>query len=433
MVLINGGYKEALDFIMRRELFGVKLGLDNITRFLSRLDNPQEKFRSVHIAGTNGKGSTAASIESILRRAGYKTGIFTSPHLTDYRERIRVNGKQISKSYIVDFVRKYNSIISRHKITFFETCTALAFCYFADRKVDIAIVEVGLGGRLDATNTLIPVLSIITDISLDHTNILGDSLTRIAFEKAGIVKPGIPVLAGIMPGEPRKEIERICRERKAPFIRLSRKDFKTYGGNAEFSPRFDFDYCQNGLKLNRVCSGLYGDHQIDNSALSIRAVDLLKNDGFFAGKRNIRLGLRNVYWPGRFEIIKVKGRPTVILDVGHNPSGIKALVKCFKKVFPKQMADIVMGFVRNKNIDESVRYIESIARRVEIVRLNTHRSAEPEEIASFFNKSLTVNISQSIINSTMRLVDSAGPDDKIIICGSHYAVGEIRPLLKKIL
>lgn len=433
MAISEGGYKAALDFIMRRELFGIKLGLDNITRFLDRLDHPQDKFRSVHIAGTNGKGSTAAYIESILRQAGYKTGIFTSPHLTDYRERIRVDGKQISRKYIIDFVSKYHSIISRQKITFFETCTALAFCYFADCKVDIAIVEVGLGGRLDATNTLVPVLSVITDISLDHTNILGDSLIKIAFEKAGIVKPGVPVLAGIMPGEPRKEIARVCREKRAPFIYLSKKDFPHNGNNAKGNSLFNFDYCHDGLILNRICSGLYGNHQIANSALSIRAVDLLKRVNFPVRKKDIRSGLKNVYWPGRFEIIKTKGKPTIIMDVGHNPSGIRAMVRCFKRLFPGQKADLVMGFVRNKKLDESVRYLESIAGRVEIVRLKTQRSADPDEIASYFKNSRLLNVSQSVIDSARKLIDLAGPDDKIIICGSHYAVGELKPVIKKIL
>lgn len=414
----KGGYSSALNFIMRRELFGMKLGLDNISKFLARIGTPQNNFRSVHIAGTNGKGSTAAFIESILRQAGYKTGIFTSPHLVDYRERIRVNGEQIEKRFITSFVRKYRNLISRNKVTFFETCTALAFCYFASKKVDIAIVETGLGGRLDATNTLTPVLSIITDISFDHTNILGDTLKEIAYEKAGIIKENAPVLLGLMKPEPRAEIRRICRERGASMSYLKKSHF-----SRDVHP-FRFAYHHNSWHLDNLQSPLPGNHQINNAAVAIYAVELLGSLGLPDGKRYIRGGLKRTYWPGRFQTIKGRGKPTVILDVGHNPAGIKAMVDCFKLLNPGKKAYIVVGFVRNKNLRESVGYINSIAERAEIVRLKTQRTAEPEEIAPYFSRKTPVSISDSVIDSARKLIDLAGSDDIIIVCGSHYAVGD---------
>jgi dihydrofolate synthase/folylpolyglutamate synthase len=400
-------------------LFGIKLGLDNIANFLDKIDNPQNRFASIHIAGTNGKGSTAAFIESILRRAGYKTGIFTSPHLADYRERIRVDGQPISKKYITDFVKKYRHSLARDKITFFETCTALAFCYLASRRVDVGIIEVGLGGRLDATNTLRPILSVITDISYDHTNILGKTLTRIAYEKAGIVKPQTAVLTGLMPSEARREIDRVCSRRSAPLYSLRRSDFARNGR------RFRFDYARPDLNLAGLESSLPGVHQIKNAALAVRAVELLNEIGYSIGPRAIRSGLKKTDWPGRFQIIKQRGKPVLILDVGHNPAGVKSIVDCFRELYPGRRADIVLGFVRNKNMADSVKHLKAIARRVEILRLNTHRSADPDEIKRYFGNNMDVNISASVVNSVRQLIDRATPDDIIIICGSHYAVGEL--------
>ena len=424
---LKGGYSSAIDFILSRELFGIKLGLENISKLLHRIGDPQNKFRSVHIAGTNGKGSSAAYIESILHRAGYKTGIFTSPHLVDFRERIRVNERQIDKNYITDFVDKYKNIIVRNRITFFETCTAMAFAYFADKKVDVAVIEVGLGGRLDATNTLTPELSIITDISFDHVNILGDTLAKIAYEKAGIVKPGVPVLVGLMKPEPRREIARVCRERTAPLTYLSRSGFTSNGRP------FRFDFKGESLQLNRLESSLPGNHQIKNAALAVKAAEMLRVRGFRINRSHIREGLAETDWPGRFQTIKIPGKPTLILDVGHNPAGVKAMVGCFKTLYPGRKADIVIGFVKNKDIEHSIRHIRSIAARVEVVRLNTHRTADPEEIASYFRNNGFVNISESVAESARKLVDSSGPDDIIIICGSHYAVGDFLADKNKVL
>jgi len=422
-----GNYKSALEFILAREHFGIKLGLENINRFLNAIGRPQDKFPSIHLAGTNGKGSTAAFIDSIMRQAGYKVGIFTSPHLVDFRERIRVNGKRISAQYITGFIKKYRGVIVRHRITFFEVCTALAFCHFADNKVDLAIIEVGLGGRLDATNTLLPKLSVITDISFDHTNILGTTLKKIAYEKAGIIKRDIPVLTGILPREANKEVARICNVRKSPRIRLMPNNFAMNG------QPFDFEYNGDDYNINSLQASMPGAHQVKNAALAIRAVGYLNKDGFNVTKRNVTTGLKNTEWPGRFEILKTKGNPTVILDVGHNPAGVKATVNCFKRMYPGRKADLVMGFVRFKSLAEIVRTLQSIARRVEIARLNTYRATEPDEIARHFSKRIPVATSESLADSSRKLIQSAKSDDIVIVCGSHYAVGEFLTDKKRIL
>jgi dihydrofolate synthase/folylpolyglutamate synthase len=363
-----------------------------------------------------------------MRQAGYRVGIFTSPHLYDFRERIRVNGRKISKDYIARFIRKYRQVIDRNQITFFEVCTALAFCYFAERKVDLAVVEVGLGGRLDATNTLRPELSIITDINFDHTNILGRTLKKIAYEKAGIVKKDVPVLVGNMKSEPRHEIRRICLNRSAPLI---------YQRNDLISPNtglFKFNYGGRNLVMKNLAASLPGRHQVSNAGLAVHAVELLNENGFKIGKRNIRSGLRKTVWKGRFQIIKKQKRPTVILDVGHNPSGVKAMAECFRQMYPGRRAHIIAGFVRFKSLDKIIKYLIPIARHIEIARLKSPRGTDPRDIARIFaGKKFFVSISDSLADSARRMIRAADRDDIIIICGSHFAVGEFLEERKKIL
>ncbi len=420
-------YKSALRYILSREIFGVKLGLENISRFLDYLGNPEKKFPSVHIAGTNGKGSTAAYLDSILRQAGYKTGIFTSPHLVDFTERIRVNASQVSEQYVTNFIEEHKKTISRYKITFFELCTALAFSYFADKKVDIAIIETGLGGRLDATNTLTPLLSIITDISYDHTHILGKTLRKIAFEKAGIIKKGVPILTGILPPSAAHEIDRIRRQKKSPLHRLMAKNF------SEADKPFIFHFHHGNQDLRKLESSLPGKHQILNASLSIRALQILRASGFAVSLSHIREGLKKTVWPGRFQTLKQKGKPTVILDVGHNPAGFKAMMNCFKTLYPGRKADIIIGMVNFKDLKKSLACIPPIARKVAVTRLKTHRSAKPTDMARILrSKKAPVAISSSITSAAQKMINSAETDDIIIVCGSHYGVGEFIANQKKI-
>jgi len=424
----SGAYQAAIKFILDREHFGIKLGIKNIRNFLSDVGDPHRHFRSVHIAGTNGKGSTAAYIDSIVRQAGYKVGIFTSPHLVDFRERIRVNGQQISKKYIADFITKHREVIDKNKITFFEVCTALAFCYFDYKKVDLAVIETGLGGRLDATNTLLPELAIITDISYDHTNILGNTLKKIAFEKAGIIKKNRPVLVGTMKPEPRNEIFRIGKKRYAPI---------TYQKPNVISPNglpFHFDYDNGEFRLNNLVSSLPGKHQMTNAALAVSAIDILRKNGYNISQKNIRDGIRTTVWAGRFETYNSgKAGPKVILDVGHNPAGVKAMTDCFRTVFPGRKADIIFGSVRNKSLEQTVKSIIKIAKSVELPKLITDRGVEPEDIVSIFRENrFEATCSESVLASARKIIKKAGPDDIILICGSHFIVGEFLENRKKI-
>jgi len=412
------GYRAALRFIMDREHFGIKLGLENIGNFLTAIDNPQYRYPSIHIAGTNGKGSTAAYLDSMLRQGGYRTGIFTSPHLCDFRERIRVDGTQISRRFITDFVERHRRRIVVSKITFFELCTALAFSFFAYKKVDIAVVEVGLGGRLDATSTLRPILTIITDISFDHTNILGRTLRKIAYEKAGIIKAGIPVLTGIMKREAAEEIGRVGRRRGAPVIRLKRSHFARNG------TAFRFDFVDDGCRLDNLQSSLPGRHQILNAALSIKAAGLLDSLGFHLSPGQIRSGIAQTDWPGRFQILKMRGGPEIILDVGHNPAGVRAIAACFREMYPGRKAHMVVGFVRDKNLPEVIGWLRPLARSATAVHMNTHRTADPAEVVPLFGKRVRATTAGSVVEAMRGLMKFVSEDDIIIVCGSHFLVGD---------
>jgi len=339
------------------EKFGINLGLERITALLKKLDNPQQKFKSIHIAGTNGKGSTAATIASILKEAGYKVGLYTSPHLFKYNERIKVNGKDIGEKdfekglgIIRDIVKnpilKYGELFptihcgvanekQRKTPTVFEALTAVAFWYFAKKKVDYAVVEVGMGGRLDATNVLTPLVSVITNIELEHTRVLGNSLTKIAKEKAAIIKPGIPVVTAENKPAPLSVIKQVCKKKNSLLLLMKQK------------------------------GSVSGSIQDINKACALSAI-LLAN--IKVSKKAIKLGLKRVDWPGRFQV--VKKRPLIMVDGAHNPAGIKA----FKVMIKERFGTVVFGCQRDKDYPKMLRLLKPITKQL-IVTQSTHKQA----------------------------------------------------------
>ncbi|MEA3297700.1 MAG: folylpolyglutamate synthase/dihydrofolate synthase family protein, partial [candidate division Zixibacteria bacterium] len=336
-------YVSAEKFILSREFFGMKLGLENISQFLASIGSPQTKYETIHVAGTNGKGSSAAMLASILQAAGYKTGLFTSPHLVTLRERVRVNGRMISKPSLTAFVDRYRKELSRRKLSFFEVVTALALYYFERTRVDIAVIETGLGGRLDATNVLFPRLTITTDIGFDHVEILGFTLGKIAGEKAGIIKRSVPHLIGLIAPEAEAVITERCRKLRAPLHRLEQKNFVARPETGKL------DFKWNGYRLHNLSPSLIGPHQIRNSALVVKAASILNETGLRIPREAVRKGLSHTQWPGRFQVIEQRGQPTLVLDVCHNVSGVRALVDSFKIRFPGRRACIITGFVKRKS------------------------------------------------------------------------------------
>ncbi|MFH1542711.1 MAG: folylpolyglutamate synthase/dihydrofolate synthase family protein [bacterium] len=366
-----------LKYLESLEKFGINLGLDRVRLLLEKLGNPQTKFKSIHIAGTNGKGSTACMIASILREAGYKVGLYTSPHLLDWRERFKVDGKDISKKEFAEGVRKIKGISRRIKgnqgvPTVFEVTTALAFWYFAKKKVDYAVVEVGLGGRLDATNVIIPEVSVITNIELEHTEILGKTLTKIAKEKAAIIKPGVPVVTG----ERKQGTSRVIREE------AKRKGCKLTIVKTNLSTRDGYQ------KLNRAC-----------------AVAAIKAAKIRITNHEIRRGLAGADWPGRLQI--VSKRPLVIVDGAHNPAGIKALVSTLKAEYTNKFT-IVFGCQKTKASKAMIRLLKPINQHL-IITQSSHDKA-----ASF--PGATKNIKQAL-----KQWDQKSP---LLITGSLFLVAD---------
>ena len=412
-------YAAAEKFILSREFFGMKLGLENITEFLNSIGSPQTKYKTIHIAGTNGKGSVAAMVEAILRAAGYKTGLFTSPHLVDLRERIRIRGRKIPKPSVTAFIERYRPELVKRKLSFFEVVTALALHYFQRVGVDVAVVETGLGGRLDATNVLSPLLTIATDISRDHMEILGSSLKKIAREKAGIIKPSVPHLIGLLPAEAEQVMRRQCRKQGAPFFRLGRQEFTIHRRTMQL------DFKSNGLVFEKLSPRLYGRHQLENSALALKAVSILNEDGLSITKEDAREGLAQTRWPGRFHVTKRRGRPTLVFDVCHNAGGVAAFVDSFKSRFPDKKAYVITGFVKRKEHQAMFDSLATIARQFAVVPLRTNRSTDLKELFATINwRSVPTQRYGSLRSAYCRLLKTCRADDTIIVVGSHFLVGE---------
>ena len=358
------------------------LDLSRVERLLAAVGNPHTRFPAVHIAGTKGKGSTAALCEACLRAAGYRTGCYTSPHLHTFRERIRVAGRKITRKEVVALVEKVRLLIERAPgVTTFEAITVMGFLYFARSGVDVAVVEVGLGGRLDATNVLTPEVSVITSLSLDHTYLLGNTLAEIAYEKAGIIKPGIPVVSAPQRAEAIEVLEAISRERGAPLTEVGR-DWDYEPGPADLDGQV--------FTIRRITGGgseldgeywipLLGRHQLENGASAIAALDIMCQQGFRIPAEAVRKGLRNVHWPGRLEILSRE--PLIVVDCAHNPYSAQVLRQALEEWFPGQRWVLIFGASTDKDIAGVLRALLPISDYIIVTRSDHPRAAAPVELA----------------------------------------------------
>ena len=324
-----------------------KEGLSTTIKLDNHLGNPHKKFRTIHVAGTNGKGSTSHTLAAILQESGYKVGLYTSPHLVDFRERIKVNGKQASKEYVIEFVEKHKALFEPLSPSFFELTTAMAFNYFAEQQVDIAVIEVGLGGRLDCTNIIAPALGIITNISPDHTQFLGSTLSEIAAEKAGIIKPGIPVVIGETTPETKEVFTAKANEVGAPIIFAEEEKRLIYATPS----RSGMEYTTKGFGI--IEGGLGGDYQAKNANTLLSAIAELKRAGFAIDDNAVRNGFRDVCrttgFTGRWQTICET--PRTVCDAGHNIGGVKYIVEQLERESNEHTAlRIVFGMVSDKDI-----------------------------------------------------------------------------------
>jgi dihydrofolate synthase/folylpolyglutamate synthase len=414
-------YQQALDFLFNLERFGIKLGLENTLSLMQRLDNPHLKFPSIHVAGSNGKGSCSAMLHSILHQAGYLAGLYTSPHLVDFNERIKVGDCPIEKEFVVDFISELKDEIVKKGYTFFEVATAIAFYYFAFKNVEIAVVETGLGGRLDSTNILNPEVAIITKISLEHTEILGKNLEKIAGEKGGIIKENIPTVTSERKERPFKVIGSLCRKKNSELISVfkdSSWEIKTSSLNGiKFDLRTQNDY-YNGVKLN-----LAGEHQIANAACAVLALENLNHKFTRLGKDSIMAGLNEVKWRGRLELYKEK--PIVILDVAHNPDGIRSLVNALRGFFPHRKVNFIFGVMEDKDYRKMLQILERLAKEIILVQVQYQRSAKLESLVKTAQelglKFQAVPDVDKAYEYALRIMDE---EEVLCVTGSHFAVGE---------
>ena len=402
--------------------FGIKLGLENTIRFLEHIGNPQNFLKTIHVAGSNGKGSTSSFIASILQESGFISGLYTSPHFVKFNERIVINGKQIDNEYIADFIDKNENYIDEHQLTFFEVTTAMAFKYFMEMKTDYCVIETGLGGRLDATNVLNPLAVVITTISLEHTNVLGNTISQIASEKAAIIKNGAKVFTGILKKDALDIVEEKCKETNSELFQLT--DFISFDEkNYNFLRDKDFS-----IEINPTLKGKY---QKLNAALASLTVSTIfpevQKENYLLGISNVS---RNTRLQGRYEYFNRK--PDIIFDSAHNPEGIKNFLSEFNKeacLYSKKT--LIFGAMRDKAFGEMLKMLSSYFDRILISKINYERAATLEELSRECER---LNIHYSIIQKPVEYVlefVNKPIDNCLVVLGSMYLLGEIKAALPK--
>lgn len=417
-------YQKSIAYLYGLQKFGIKFGLAKISKLLSCLDNPHKKLSFIHIAGTNGKGSTAACLASVLSKAGYRVGLYTSPHLTSFTERIKIGNHEISRKdvdrltqLLINKARKIDSI------TFFEFVTAMALLYFAEKKVDLCILEVGMGGRLDATNVVSPFISIITNISKEHEYYLGNTLLEIAREKAGIIKKKSSLITGATQANVLTLFRKRCHNLQTEFYCLG-KDFSIKTRNNHSS------YHGINFNLEVIKIGLFGDFQYNNAAIALAAIELLRMKDYHIGDKAIYRGLKDVYWPGRLEI--VKKAPVVILDGAHNPVAMKSLRKVLIKNFNFEKLILILGIMEDKNIKGMLKEIVPYAHKVILCKPNMNRAASPTSLAGIIK---VYNVKHYKVDDVKEAIlyalSTASKKDLICVAGSLFTVGEAREVFKK--
>jgi dihydrofolate synthase/folylpolyglutamate synthase len=401
------------------ERFGILLGLDNITRLLSSMGNPETQFPVVHVAGSNGKGSTASFVYHMLLESGFRAALYTSPHLNDFRERIRLNGSLVTKESLLDAVRKVRSIYDPERTTFFEFSTAAAFDCIARAKPDVAVIEVGLGGRLDATNTVNPLVTVITDISREHEDYLGTGLASVAREKAGIIKERVPLITGASRSEAWKVIATTARDRNAQVRKFGCDFVGLRTGKNSFS------YRSQSLVMEHLSTSMPGSFQVKNAALAIAVIEELRSLGYAIPEGAIRSGIGVTKFPGRFELLRSK--PDVIIDGAHTPEGARLLKSTFSQLYPGGKPLLLLGMLRDKNYELLLKILSPLAREVVCVSPQSNRALPPEEAAAIVRaQGVPASTAMNIEEGFQLLLKKASPDDIILAAGSLYMIGPVR-------
>ena len=403
-----------------------KEGLSTTIALDNHLGNPHRKFRTIHVAGTNGKGSTSHTLAAILQESGYKVGLYTSPHLIDFRERMRVNGTPASKEYVTDFVERHRAFFEPLQPSFFELTTAMAFNYFAEQNVEVAIIEVGLGGRLDCTNIITPELCIITNISPDHTQFLGNTLQEIASEKAGIIKNGIPVVIGETTRETKEVFARKAKESNAPIIFAEEEALLTA------ATPMDNGYRYSSTVFGEFCGELGGDYQQKNTNTLLSAINILRNSGFAITEESLRKGFTNVCkltgLMGRWQ--KIQDNPRVICDAGHNIGGIKYITEQLARVDCRELR-IVFGMVNDKDITSVLKMMPRNAEYY-FTQASIKRAMPADDLKNMAERfGLMGNSHPNVKEALEAALSDSSDDDFIFVGGSCFIVADLLVALKK--
>jgi dihydrofolate synthase / folylpolyglutamate synthase len=417
--------------------------LQRMVRFMADFGDPHRRYPALHIAGTKGKGSVAAMCASALRAGGYRTGFYTSPHLLEFGERIQVDGAYIPREAVAEIVERMRAKVPAHPgITTFELTTALAFLYFAEAQVDVAVLEVGLGGRLDATNIVTPRVAVITSLSYDHVGLLGHTLGEIAGEKAGIIKPGVPVVVAPQQPEAMAALERIAAERGAPLTVVGRHWLFRPTRQSLEGQAFEIWSAAEQAQLNALRAlgqvvawrpetveiPLLGQHQVENAAVAYATLQVLREQGLPLAAGAIRTGLRQVRWPGRFEL--VSRAPAVVLDGAHNADSAQKLAATVREYFPGRPVTLIFGASSDKDVAGMLGALlapEVGIRRVLLTQAVHPRAQDPEEVAAFVAASgLTAVIAPTVALAVEEALQGATPDDVILATGSLFIVAEAR-------
>jgi len=411
-------YNQCLDAMYALRRFGIKLDLDVIGGIFRGLGDPQDRLDFVHIAGTNGKGSIAASLATILQQAGYRVGLFTSPHLVRFNERIRVNSRQISNDHLID---AYMAVSQAHRgkreATFFEITTAMALYEFTREKIDLAVIETGMGGRLDATNIIRPLVTIISNISIEHRQYLGNTLVEIAAEKAGIIKTAVPVVTAVRQNKAIAVIEKTASERSAPCYRLGQAFRIRRCQNDRFN-YYGLDYTWRELRTN-----LAGDQQPENAALAMAACELLNRQQKTITESHVRQGLQNVDWPARLDVISTD--PYILLDGAHNLAAARKLAKFLSTRLSDRSITLVIGILDDKPYRAMLAILAPLATRVIVTRASIDRALPPETLsktAGIYSRNIVIQ--PDVAAAVRYAVTTIGKHDAIVVAGSLYVVGE---------
>ena len=433
-------YERSPDFSRQARLYN----LNRISLLLELLGNPHDRLQVIHIAGSKGKGSTAALIASVLTQAGYKTGLFTSPHLITPRERCRIDGDLISKADVACYIEKLKPAIETvstsefGRVSFFEIYTALAFSYFADKATDFAVIEVGLGGRLDATNVVTPVATVITPIGLEHTAILGETYTEIAGEKAEIIKQKCPLALAPQHPEARTVFEKVASERNAPIVEpkdVVGRDCSASSSrlvrNADGLPvAQEFDVETDSESYPQLTMPLLGHHQFINATTAVTAIECLKQKGYIVPKTSVYAGFKNVQWQGRIQ--RIRSSPIVVLDGAHSPASMEALCSTLRQSFRYDRVTFIVSLMRDKNLTAIGNIVSQTADFVIATQvLNNPRVMSAEEILDAWeNTCEKISACSTPEKAITRALSGASPADLICITGSLYLVGQALEIFK---